>query len=405
MLSRTPRWVTFLALLLNVTLATAETLTEKDVLDRFLQQSPHARELRAQVAATTAELQNRALYPNPSFAYSREGAGYNEFLEAQQQLPLTGRLGFLRKANQAAVGASEAETKFLLWGLRSDVRLAFSTLLQAQEREAILQKSINEITGINRILTEREKEGEGSKFDRLRAERETAELRAEQGVTAAITAQARAALVSLLPRGTGNFQVTGRLVTPLTVSVEDLIERAARARGDYRSQERQIERFQFEQQAAGRLRFPEPTISGGLKRADSPRGGTDNGAVVGLTFSLPLFNRGTTEVTRFQAEGERARARREVIGQQITAQVEGSYQALLIRQRAMETYEKEITSSGVELTRIAQVGYQEGELGVLELLDAYRVTRQSQLRLIELQSAARQAQIELERVVGEELQP
>jgi outer membrane protein TolC len=71
----------------------------------------------------------------------------------------------------------------------------------------------------------------------------------------------------------------------------------------------------------------------------------------------------------------------------------------------METYEKEITSSGVELTRIAQVGYQEGELGVLELLDAYRVTRQSQLRLIELQSAARQAQIELERVVGEELQP
>jgi cobalt-zinc-cadmium efflux system outer membrane protein len=156
----------------------------------------------------------------------------------------------------------------------------------------------------------------------------------------------------------------------------------------------------LEQTAAGRLRFPEPVVSAGLKRADNTRGDTDAGPVVSLTLPLPLFNRGTTEVQRFQAEETRARARRDVLAQQITAQVEGAYQTLLIRQRAADGYQKEISSRGADLTRIVQVAYQEGELGILELLDALRVSRQSQLRLLELQGAAREAEIELERVVG-----
>jgi cobalt-zinc-cadmium efflux system outer membrane protein len=49
------------------------------------------------------------------------------------------------------------------------------------------------------------------------------------------------------------------------------------------------------------------------------------------------------------------------------------------------------------------VAYQEGEIGILQLLDAYRTQRQAQLRMLEIQAAVKEAQIELERVVGEEL--
>jgi cobalt-zinc-cadmium efflux system outer membrane protein len=306
----------------------------------------------------------------------------------------------LRKAASAAVGASEAESTFILWGLRSDVRLAFYSLVRAQEREAVLRRGIEEITRLRRILSDREKEGEGSKYDRLRAEREIAELRAEQTIAETLIVQARAALLAFLPKDTDTPQVTGTLVSPPSVPPAELLDRAFRARGDYRAEDGQIQRFRLEQTAAGRLRFPEPVVSAGLKRADNTRGDTDAGPVVSLTLPLPLFNRGTTEVQRFQAEETRARARRDVLAQQITAQVEGAYQTLLIRQRAADGYQKEISSRGADLTRIVQVAYQEGELGILELLDALRVSRQSQLRLLELQGAAREAEIELERVVG-----
>jgi outer membrane protein TolC len=60
-------------------------------------------------------------------------------------------------------------------------------------------------------------------------------------------------------------------------------------------------------------------------------------------------------------------------------------------------------STGGELTRITQVAYQEGEIGILELLDSFRVSRTSSLRLLDLQAGVKEAFIELERVVGEEL--
>jgi cobalt-zinc-cadmium efflux system outer membrane protein len=382
----------------------AEGLTEKEVLQRFIEQSPHARELRARVAATKAEFETRSLFPNPNFTYSRESAGFTEFFEAQQTLPITGRLGYLRKAAIAGVGASEAEARFVLWGLRSDVRQAFYAVVRAQEREAVLQRAISEIDSIKRILTAREKEGESSKFDRLRAEREAAELRAEQAIAATLTVQARSILLAFLPQGSQSFVATGTLTGPPAVSPAELVEQAFRSRGDYRAEESQIKRFQLEQTAAGRLRFPEPIVSAGLKRADNARGDTASGPVVSLTLPLPLFNRGTTEVSRFRAEEDRARARKDTLQQQIAAQVEGAYQTLLLRQRAVESYVNELSSANTELTEIARIAYQEGELGVLELLDAHRVNRQSQLRLLDLRTSAKEALIELERVVGEEVE-
>ena len=52
------------------------------------------------------------------------------------------------------------------------------------------------------------------------------------------------------------------------------------------------------------------------------------------------------------------------------------------------------------MEHIAHAAYQEGEVGILELLDAYRVNLVSRLRSLEFTSAAKQAEIDLERVAG-----
>ena len=49
-----------------------------------------------------------------------------------------------------------------------------------------------------------------------------------------------------------------------------------------------------------------------------------------------------------------------------------------------------------ELRRIAVVSYDAGERGILELLDAYRIAWESRLRVLELDAAAAQAEIDLE---------
>jgi outer membrane protein TolC len=57
------------------------------------------------------------------------------------------------------------------------------------------------------------------------------------------------------------------------------------------------------------------------------------------------------------------------------------------------------------LEAIAEVAYREGEMGILELLDALRTALRARLRSLELQFEARVAQIALERAVGDVLWP
>ncbi|MEX2262715.1 MAG: TolC family protein [Bryobacteraceae bacterium] len=292
---------------------TAQEWTEAAVVQRFLDQSPQAREARARVAIAEAETRDRSLYINPSVNYSREGAGRTEFFLAEQILPVTGRLRLLRQAGGAQVRATEAEGAFSLWQARSTLRQAFYRVLAAQYSETVYAAGLKDIENVIRVLAAREREGEGSKFDRLRTERERAELLAELALVRAATALERAQLLAFLPPGTDIVAVSGQIETPpLVLNESELMQRALAVREDYRAEQRRLEQYCLEQRAAERLRYPEPVLYAGLKRADV---GTRiaNGPVVGITVPLPLFNKGQAEVARYSAEQERSSARLAVL--------------------------------------------------------------------------------------------
>jgi outer membrane protein, heavy metal efflux system len=400
-----PNGAATLALLVAAVAGTgsAQEWTEAVVVQRFLDQSPQAREARARVAITEAETRGRALYANPSINYSREGAGRTEFFQAEQTLPLTGRLKLLRQAGAAMVRVTQADGAFSLWQARSNLRLAFYRVLAAQQSESLYAGGLKEIENVIRVLATREREGEGSKFDRLRTERERAELLAELALLRAASALERGQLLAFLPEGTGIPALSGQIeAPPLALNANELAQRALSLREDYRAEQRRLEQYRLEQRAAERLRFPEPILNAGLKRADAGQRGIASGPVVGITIPLALFNKGQFEVARYSAEQERTSARLDVLTRQIRAAVDGAIQAFTIRQSARDEYRSQLAETGPELVRIATVAYQEGEIGILQLLDAYRVQRQAQLRMIEIQAAVKESQIELERVVGEE---
>ncbi len=378
----------------------AQPWTEARVVELFSRQSPQASAARAQAAVVRAEARGRALYSNPSLGYSREGAGFTEFFQAEQALPLSGRIGILRQAVAPAVAAAEADADALIWQLRSEVRLAFYRLLALQGREAVAGSTVQDLREIIRVLTTGEKEGEVSRFDRLRGERELVEVRAEVNSIEAQAAQARARLLQFLPPGTEIGRVEGTVDgTPTVPALADLLSRAVAARSEIRMDNQLAARLRLEQQAAGRLRYPEPVATAGLKRAEAGK----TGVLFGLTIPIPTFNRGQTEVTRLQAEQARVEAHRSALEHQIRVEVIGAYQALSLRRQTLETYRTELGERSRDLLGIARVAYQEGEVGILELLDALRLRRQSEQRLIELGAAAREAQIELDRAMGEEV--
>ena len=387
--------------LLTPSVAAAQDRTERDVVELIVRDGPQARSILAESEVTRHEQRARLAYPNPSVSYSREGAGFTEFLQVEQSLPIFGRSA-LSRAGAAATAAAEAERDARLWLLRSDAATTVARVVAEQARLESARAHVREVERLIEILRIREREGEGSRFDRLRAEQESREASQLVISAAAALSEARATLSGLLPRDVSLATITAAPLTPQsTPPVETLVARATSSRAELRALQQSGERAALEGEAARDARLPSPTVFGGVKRADDVSG-RETGGVFGLSVALPLFDAGGREAAWWDAERARVEAERASIEYRIRSEINGASEVLALRQAALVQEQPQVAD---ELVRIAVVAYREGEVGILELLDAARTATRARNREVDLRLDARLAQIALERAVGERLWP
>jgi cobalt-zinc-cadmium efflux system outer membrane protein len=179
------------------------------------------------------------------------------------------------------------------------------------------------------------------------------------------------------------------------------LTRASSTRAELRALQQLATRAALESEAARRARLPAPTLFGGVKRADDTSG-RETGGVFGVSVALPLFDAGRREAARWDAERARVEAERTAIAFRIRSEIAGASEVLAVRQAALT---QEPSGAAEELVQIAEVAYREGEVGILELLDAVRTAARARNRAIDLRLDARLAQIALERAVGDTLWP
>jgi outer membrane protein, heavy metal efflux system len=385
----------------------SQEMTEAEALLRFERENPALKALSARVREAQAEVRTWSRPANPAVTYSREDAAgtRDEFLLVQQSLPINGRLNLLRKAGQSTVASVEAEASYDRLRLRNDFRAAFFGLVAAQQRTSILEAGVLPLREITRVLRERELEREGSKFDRLRAERELAELEAALDSTRISLAAAQARLASFLGPGAdpaafrvkGDFSDVARLP-----DLANLTDRALKMRGDVLAEQQRVERFGYERQAARRLMIPEPILSAGFKRTTIP-GLSDQGYAVSISVPLPLFDGGQAREARAKAAVEQSEALAASRRRAVETEVRAAYETVRLSRRIAQDYLRDLGDRGEELSRISRLSYDEGEQGILELLDSHRVSLNSRLQALEFSWSAKRAEIELNQAVGEEI--
>jgi len=385
------------------------SLTEADLIRRFQENNHQIRALQARFPELQAQARVVGIPPAPSVAYSRESAAgtSEDFFLVEQVLPVSRRNAFLRRAGEAGVLAEESRVRQLVHELQSDLREAYCDLQLAQEKNSALSESLKRIAEVLRIVREREEAGESSSFDRIRVERELADLDSELLELNAARAQARARIASLVsPDGNvEDFVAADPLTIPEALpGLSELLARAVQARGDLTAIDEQQRRLELEREAARRLRYPEPVVSAGMKKS-SVSGVTDTGPVVSVTVPLPLFGRSKAEERVAALAIERNVGERTALETFITNNVRAAYAGAENRRKLVSEYSSRVQTPGYELTRIAEMAYQEGEQRILEVLDAYRTVLHSELRALDLKAAARRAVLQLERVTGERVLP
>ncbi|HUF23755.1 MAG TPA: TolC family protein [Vicinamibacterales bacterium] len=384
-------------------------MTEADALERQKASDPALRALAARVRSVEAEQAGRALWPNPLASVSRESVARASdlFVTARQELPISGRLGHLREAGKLAVEIADARAGFDIRERQAALRRAFARLLAAQEREALLGQSIADLHELIVVLRAREEAGEGSRYDRLRGERALADLEDDRAGAGIERTRAQIALAAFLGPDTSPSSLTaaGALdaSSPLP-SLGELLERAGAGRPDARAARLDEERLESERRAARALRLPTPSVLYGLRRSTAGTV-TDNGYQVSLDVAVPLFDRGRTAVAFAVAEANRAALERAALRLRIDAEVREAHAAVALERDRAARYAQSMAASSEQLTGIARVAYEDGEMGILELLDARQQLLAARQRMLDLALSVRLAAIELDRVTGVEVLP
>lgn len=386
--------------------AQSVSMTESEALARLGSRSPRVQAARAAVDVVRADATAAARWPNPRLTFNREAvAGIaEEMLMVSQVLPITGRRRLEIDAGMARVEASSSRADDQVRRVRADLRLAFTELWSAQERERELGRSRDRLADLAGILGKREAAGEAAGFDRLRAEREVLDLEAARSMAASERVQAQAILTGFLetPRQESPVEAVrpAAPVAPLP-TLDELVARAELIRGALIALARDADAAGFAERAAGRRVVPEPEIVAGTKTSNAAGG--DTGSIVSVHVAIPLFDRARPERAVAQARGRQARADADVLRQTIRAQI-AAWRAAVVERRAIADRHRAALGTGTaEIERIAQVSYDAGERGILELLDAYRSGSTARVRQAELDAAVREAEIELEFVSGWEM--
>lgn len=384
-------------------------LTEVEALRLFMEQSPQAHRVPLLERAAAAAMRAEARVANPEVSYQIENAGgvRDEFLTFQQELPVTGRRRLLGRRASAATAAVRHEAAWQMQLTGYELKRLFHEVLYRERVVDRLQQGLERLGRAVGILGERERAGEGSGYDLLRAEQELAELsmRAESAAADLLSARSRFASFYDPALKMGSVRLAGDLLPAGTPpAVDQATERALAQRLDLRSLAGARERLELERRAARRRRIPDPILTAGLKRTEMV-GLADTGYVAELRVPLPIFDRGKLEAARASADGERVELEAEIL----TRRIRGEVQAALAREQAARSavaaYGSGVERRAAELHTIARLRYDEGESGILELLDAHRTALAMELRLLEARLEARSAQIDRNRIIGNEVNP
>jgi cobalt-zinc-cadmium efflux system outer membrane protein len=377
----------------------------------FEENNLELRLVMAQRDAVAGLARQARAHPNPVATVTHEGlsesgADYSEsYFLASQRLEWPGRRdGRIASSDgEAAVARTRADAERLR--LAFEVKRSYLQAAAAEEQLVVIEEVRDVFRFAEESGRQRFREGDLSGYDarRIRIERARYENVAMSQTIA--LRNARLLFASLILSDSSGEEPPN--VAPAAVpegsppSLSDLDDEAAlegafERRREMRSAEAQVTAAEGSVRYRSTFRYPDVTLTGGYKRQSD---GFD-GFFVGASLPVPLFDQKQGDVDAAEARLRTATAHLALTQRTIANDVRRTFSTYLSVSERAALIRDQLLSGVDDLLRIARVSYGEGEMSLLELLDAAEAYRESQIALSELTSELWIRYYDLERAIG-----
>lgn len=381
----------------------AAQLTLGAAVRQAVARAPALRGAEAAVAAAQAGVESARQLPNPTLSveaenvlgsgpYARLGGG-----ETTVSLSMPLELGGKRTARTRVALAEQHGARIDADAARAEAALqvtqAFIALAAAERRLEAAATRQQLAEQAEHAAHARVRAGKVSPIDEQRA----AVQRIGADVAAGRAARALDLARSRLARLAG-------LAQPFTVAAPWFDDSSNASIPDAQGVPPQLAAAQAQLDAAGaradvarRARIPDLSVSAGTRRF---RDSGDSAAVFAVSVPLPLFDRGTANLSRARAELERAEAGRSAAALEFEDALAGTRVALIDAQAAAASANGPELAVAQEAARIARIGYAEGKFPQLDLIEAERQLSHTQEAAIDALASLHDARARLARLLG-----
>jgi cobalt-zinc-cadmium efflux system outer membrane protein len=374
-------------------IAAQESLTENAAIARALAREGIGARDDANRAEAAAGVRTIGPLDNPDLQLTRQtSGGSTEWqLGIVQPIDLSGSRSALRRAARSEATAVENEIAWRRQQLIGETRRAYVGCAAAGAELQVWRAYATDLAEAARIAEARAREGDTAVYDvrrtRVALSAVTAELRLAEGE--------RSAGCALLAALTGfeNPQIPPSAITELRSGGV-----TGSTRADLAAQEARLEAASQRLTAARRARLPQVALGAGVWRVDEGAGAS-YGPMLSLGVSLPLWNGGGAAVAEAQAQASAREAELVIARRTIAAE----QQAAATRTRAARDAAlaaAEARDDAARLGTIASTAYQAGEIGVVELIDAYEAQADGELSVIAHARRAAEAAIAFDLATG-----
>lgn len=411
--------VVALVLFASFSLPLHAQLTLQDAQTKARGASPRLNAVRAATEVALAHERQAASFSNPTLSLGREQTSRGSEQNAQNILAISHSLDYLtgqRSARRAVAELhSERAQRDLVEAealLDYDVAVAFARVWAGSRRAEIADQGTVAFTEATRVAEARREAGDVSGYEVRRLGLEASRFAAVAATMSLERREAQRELAGLLaiPGRGADTLVVGALLFDARaalgeLNVDSLVARALRDRPDLQALELDAAIRDAEARLTSRQRIPVPELSLGYKseRVGDPIEGSRSGFggyVVSVAIPLPVFNRGEAAVAAANAETRVADARIAEARLRVARDVSDAVDALRaveLQRLALATHLGEEADAALRAVRLS---YAEGEISLVEWLDAVRAYQDAQLAFITLQAAEATHHAALRRALG-----
>ncbi|HSI46007.1 MAG TPA: TolC family protein [Methylophilus sp.] len=317
-----------------------------------------------------------------------------------QTFEIAGQQGLRRSVAQQSQQALALDIAEEYRTLHAQLEEQFVTVLAIQKRIAVEQRILTLIEQNTALSRKRVQAGEDSLLDGNLAVVDTERARNQLSALNEQLVRARAQLAATLQLGEAELPtVAGELMPAATsYTLTDLLEKLA-ARPAMQSllikESAAKSRLELQQN----LKYPDLTVSL-VNSLEATIAGDDNISSVGLSLPLPLFRRNGAGIGRATAEYTQSEINRTSLTRNAKAAIQAAWlRRENIRER-VSRLDKEVYPRLEQNLKLAKIAFENGEIGLPQLLILQRQAVDAQRDIIDAQKDIRLVQVELEYLSG-----